>query len=133
MQRKSTDFEDLLTSLGGPDQSGSRANGLGSVRLPVWSSGARSQDTIYRARQAYRTPDASGPDAATLDEAAEEAAVRLELDLEKPRTVRELRQLRRRFARANHPDRLPAGLQPQGRLRMTIANALIDEALRHRA
>ncbi len=42
----------------------------------------------------------------------------------------EIRSIRRAFAMRNHPDRVPAELRGRATQRMTIANALIDEALR---
>lgn len=47
--------------------------------------------------------------------------------------VEELARIRRRFAFANHPDRLPAHLRQQGMVRMQVANMLIDEATRSAA
>lgn len=41
-----------------------------------------------------------------------------------------LAQLRRRFAFANHPDRLAAPQRQSGMVRMQVANMLIDEACR---
>jgi hypothetical protein len=41
-----------------------------------------------------------------------------------------LKHLRRRFAKANHPDRVAADAREQATRRMTIANVLIDAALR---
>ncbi len=40
----------------------------------------------------------------------------------------DLRELRRRFARSNHPDGKPAHLRHRAMIRMQIANMLIDEA-----
>lgn len=40
----------------------------------------------------------------------------------------DLRELRRRFALSNHPDRMPPHLRHRAMIRMQIANMLIDEA-----
>ena len=45
-------------------------------------------------------------------------------------TSRDLKLIRRRFAKTNHPDRVPPPVRDQATRRMTIANSLIDEALR---
>ncbi len=74
--------------------------------LPHLDLGAPSRLTIDRAKQAYRGLDDDGSRAASVT-ASEEEAVRMELGLARSRTIRELQQLRRRFARANHPDRAP--------------------------
>src|SRR3954453_6889251 len=121
-------FEELLSDLGDLEQDGAFRSGLQLVRLPHLDSGAPSRLTIDRAKQAYRGLDDDGSRAASVT-ASEEEAVRMELGLARSRTIRELQQLRRRFARANHPDRAPAWLRPRRLLRMKIANALIDEAL----
>lgn len=53
-----------------------------------------------------------------------------ELGLDKGRAPRDLDALRRRFASANHPDRVPQHLRGDAMVRMQIANMLIDEAKR---
>ena len=45
-------------------------------------------------------------------------------------TSTDLKLIRRRFAKANHPDRVAPAVRDQATRRMTIANSLIDEALR---
>lgn len=45
-------------------------------------------------------------------------------------TAQELARIRREFAKANHPDRVVAPQRDEATRRMTIANVLIDEALR---
>jgi hypothetical protein len=42
----------------------------------------------------------------------------------------ELHRIRRDFALANHPDRVPSSWRKEANQRMTIANALIDHALK---
>ena len=53
-----------------------------------------------------------------------------ELHLTPNLSADDLKHLRRKFAKANHPDRVSAAGREQATQRMTIANALIDEALR---
>jgi hypothetical protein len=53
-----------------------------------------------------------------------------ELHLTPNLTVTDLRLIRRRFAKANHPDRVAPSIREEATRRMTIANSLIDEALR---
>jgi hypothetical protein len=55
-----------------------------------------------------------------------------ELDLSPDLTIRDLERIRRTFALANHPDRLGSAQHGLATQRMTIANMLIDEALRDR-
>ena len=57
-------------------------------------------------------------------------AVRRELGLDKAPGIAELDALRRRFAAANHPDRVADHLRGDAMVRMQIANMLIDEAKR---
>jgi len=53
-----------------------------------------------------------------------------ELHLTSNLTPHDLKLIRRRFALANHPDRVALHLREQATRRMTIANSLIDQALR---
>jgi hypothetical protein len=63
---------------------------------------------------------------------ADDASVADELRLATARTGEDLRRIRRSFAMRNHPDRVPAWLRDEATRRMTIANALIDQAMRER-
>ena len=45
-------------------------------------------------------------------------------------TQQEIREIRRTFARANHPDRVAAEFRDAATTRMTIANRLAEDALR---
>jgi hypothetical protein len=53
-----------------------------------------------------------------------------ELGLMRPLATDELRQLRRDFAKRNHPDRCAPAQRPRAARRMSIANMLIDAALK---
>jgi hypothetical protein len=64
---------------------------------------------------------------------ADDATIAAELHLTSARTGDDLRRLRRSFAMRNHPDRVPAWLRDEATRRMTIANVLIDRAMRDRA
>jgi hypothetical protein len=55
-----------------------------------------------------------------------------ELHLTPDLTVQDLARIRREFAKGNHPDRVVAPQREEATRRMTIANVLIDEALRGR-
>jgi hypothetical protein len=59
-----------------------------------------------------------------------EEAVASELSLSDDLQPAALERLRRRFAYRNHPDRVAPALKHQALERMTIANVLIDAALR---
>jgi hypothetical protein len=63
-------------------------------------------------------------------EGCDPAALAAELGLRDGMARAELQRLRRRFALGNHPDRLGAAQRQIASRRMTIANSLIDAALR---
>jgi hypothetical protein len=63
---------------------------------------------------------------------ADDASVADELCLANARTGEDLRRIRRSFAMHNHPDRVPAWLRDEATRRMTIANMLIDRAMREK-
>lgn len=58
------------------------------------------------------------------------AEVAEELAITEDETSLTLAAKRRRFAAANHPDRLPAEFRSNATVRMKLANMLIDEATR---
>lgn len=58
------------------------------------------------------------------------ADIRRELRIESASKPAELDALRRRFAFANHPDRVAPALRERAERRMQIANRLIDDAKR---
>lgn len=58
------------------------------------------------------------------------AEVAEELAIAEDETALTLAAKRRRFAAANHPDRLPAEFRSDATVRMKLANMLIDEATR---
>ncbi|MEX0955841.1 MAG: hypothetical protein WDZ83_11595 [Rhizobiaceae bacterium] len=68
------------------------------------------------------------PEPESLDTNPESIA--RELGFGKGRPPADLDALRRRFASANHPDRVAAHLRDDAMVRMQIANMLIDEAKR---
>ena len=59
-----------------------------------------------------------------------EEAVALELQLSDDLEPAELERMRRTFAYRNHPDRVGPAHQARALLRMTVANVLIDQALK---
>lgn len=59
-------------------------------------------------------------------------AIAAELAIEPGTTIAELNEKRRLFARRNHPDCVPAAFRDNATIRMTLANQLIDAALRKR-
>lgn len=56
-----------------------------------------------------------------------------ELALHEALTPSELKRIRREFAARNHPDRVPTWQRDEATQRMTIANVLIDRALKRTA
>jgi hypothetical protein len=63
-------------------------------------------------------------------ETCEPEALARELGLRPGLTRHELARARRAFALDNHPDRLPPSRRETATRRMTLANALIDAAMR---
>jgi hypothetical protein len=61
---------------------------------------------------------------------SEHEAVVDELHLTPGLSAQDLARIRREFAKANHPDRVVAPQREEATRRMTIANSVIDEALR---
>ena len=68
------------------------------------------------------------PEPETLETDPE--AIARELGLDKGRPPADLDALRRKFAAANHPDRVAEHLRGDAMVRMQVANMLIDEAKR---
>lgn len=60
------------------------------------------------------------------------ADIARELNVRRSDTVQDLLDLRRRFALANHPDRVAPGLRDAATVRMGIANTMIDDAIKAR-
>jgi len=56
-----------------------------------------------------------------------------ELALDPGLSVDDLQRIRRKFALDNHPDRVAPWLREEATRRMTMANMLIDQALKRRA
>ena len=61
---------------------------------------------------------------------SEHEKVLAELHLTSNLTAHDLKLIRRKFAMANHPDRVAPRVRGHATRRMTIANMLIDDALR---
>lgn len=75
-------------------------------------------------------PEVAAPPLAPEPESLETdpEAIARELGLDKGRPPADLDALRRKFASANHPDRVSEHLRADAMVRMQIANMLIDEA-----
>ena len=58
------------------------------------------------------------------------AEIAAELAISAADTVQSLGEKRRAFAKANHPDRVAPQFRDNATRRMTLANLLIDEAVR---
>lgn len=63
---------------------------------------------------------------------SENEVIAEELGLTRPLATADLRQLRRDFAKRNHPDRCAPAQRPRAARRMSIANMLIDTALKQK-
>ncbi|MCA0031696.1 MULTISPECIES: hypothetical protein [Mesorhizobium] len=57
-------------------------------------------------------------------------SIAVELGLDQPKSTADFGRVRRRFAFANHPDRVAPHLRQRAMIRMQVANMLIDEAKR---
>lgn len=68
------------------------------------------------------------PEPLPADLPVEPDAILKELRLDRAKGVDEFARIRRTFAFANHPDRVPAHMRDRAITRMQIANMLIDEA-----
>lgn len=56
--------------------------------------------------------------------------IKIELKIEKLTSIEALNNKRRKFARDNHPDLVPETYRENANLRMTVANQLIDQAIK---
>jgi hypothetical protein len=61
----------------------------------------------------------------------EDQAIAEELGLSPDLAIVDLQRLRRAFAKKNHPDRFEPARRINAARRMSIANMLIDEQMRH--
>ena len=97
---------------------------LNAMARGSWSFiSARHLSHLYAEARAGAAPEKQG----TMSEAE---SVAQDLRLRPRLTAKELRHIRREFARGNHPDRVPAPLRELATRRMVIANSLIDQALK---
>lgn len=101
------------------DAPGGGANASGEAKAGGAEAGA-SAGTANRAKPAATPPRKK----------SEAESVAEELNLEAARTIADIRRARRKFALHNHPDRVPLANRDEATRRMTIANALIDRALK---
>ena len=90
---------------------------------------------IYAEARSQRAPEPEAPKPEpeiAADERPEHEIVADELGLSPGLSVDDLNRVRREYALANHPDRVAAPLREQATRRMTIANTVIDQAIRAR-
>jgi hypothetical protein len=95
---------------GGPDSSGEPANAADALSRLYADEGAHA---------------ATSPSLA-----CDRETIASELGLTPALGARDLERIRREFALANHPDRAAPAARDLATARMTIANTLIDQALR---
>ena len=93
----------------------------------TWASRSAVEQAYRAVAAEERSEPFSMPDHLKRTGLAEVAS---ELSLGETETALTLAAKRRRFAAANHPDRLPVEARLNATLRMKLANMLIDEALR---
>lgn len=105
--------------------------GANSCLPPDWASRRYGEAPVAAAGNAYAGAAAKPKPAAPPPPAKSDLEiVTEELRLETARTVADLKRIRRRYALRNHPDRVPAAKREEATRRMTIANTLIDRALK---
>ena len=112
------------------------------LQPPIGRSPAFILETPARATATFGAVDRAYRDFAPAEKASEPrvmpdhlrrtnlADIAAELDLGEGETGLTLAAKRRRFAAANHPDRLPPEFRANATIRMKLANMLIDEASR---
>lgn len=66
----------------------------------------------------------------TYLEKTQPSDIKMELKIEKLTSIEALNNKRRKFARDNHPDLVPETYRDNANLRMTVANQLIDQAIK---
>lgn len=128
------EFADILEGMGrrspGVDAStGARAASGDFWRVLDGLANGAGVDT-GASRAAYRANDAGTATRVEVDAppSIDPEDIADELDLRGAASLEELKSVRRLFARLNHPDRVPMPERERANIRMTIANALIDEA-----
>lgn len=101
---------------------------MGAAGVSAYRDAFETEQRSERAR-----PDATD---ARLEPALEDlffldpASIARELNLSGLRSGSDLDRARRSFAMRNHPDRVPESMRERAKMRMQIANMLIDEAKR---
>jgi hypothetical protein len=101
------------------------ADELHSGRIRVAEDAVEAEYRDFFEEDAIKiTPE---PAVAELPIATDPQAIAAELGLDKANPA-EFTRIRRRFAFANHPDRVAPHLREHAMLRMKVANVLIDEA-----
>jgi hypothetical protein len=105
---------------------GNQAFQIQFVSSPSRPLNAETLGGLYVDELVY-DPDASadGPSNTTTNP----AEIAAELAITGQTSIEELHRLRRRFALANHPDRLAPVYRDTATRRMMVANRLIDEAI----
>lgn len=101
--------------------------------------GGTEQFRVYTelAAEDFVAPEPEATETATLEPALEDlffldpGTIARELGIVKGSTPDELDKARRTFAMRYHPDRMPEEMRDRAKMRMQIANMLIDEAKRH--
>jgi hypothetical protein len=112
----------------------------GSWRAPIEPS-AFIIETPARTTTPFRTVESAYRELAPVEQVEQPvmpehlkrtslAEVAAELTFDDKETALTLAAKRRRFAAANHPDRMPAEFRANATVRMKLANMLIDEASR---
>lgn len=136
-------FRNVLEALGYDYSEGSASpsSSYEERRNMFWRAAGRMHhtlDQITGMQRSYVAPNRLynlygqklSDDASEFHWCTTDEAVADELHLNGRQSVAELKHLRRVFAWRNHPDRVPPKWRDKATQRMTIANALIDSALK---
>lgn len=132
-------FADVVEEIQVP---ASRASEYGRVTIASGAAAQPTHEPAYvsagRLSQIYETtiesfgktpPPPAPPPKPIPQPSVKPADVARELRLRSSHTIEQLIEIRRRFALANHPDRVPAVIREAATVRMGIANMMIDEAI----
>ncbi|MEJ2118129.1 MAG: hypothetical protein P8Y36_09615 [Alphaproteobacteria bacterium] len=142
-----SNFRTVLDMLGDDADEGAFQQPTSQAFYGVWRSSDQMQyafDSISsenitapmeRVTRVYDESPPAAQDTATGPAPAKMGGkpVHEELGLRDDLSDAELRRLRRDFATRNHPDRVPLWQRDEATERMTLANVLIDRALKRKA
>lgn len=132
------DFEDILNQMAHSAETGERPSAGRRMPFGLWRAvsglGAGSfsvrREAVHNAYGAKAQPADPAAVPSEPPVSIDPAEIARELGLRIGLSAAELKAMRRRFAAANHPDRVAEPLRERANHRMTVANTLIDRAMK---